>query len=361
MAAPIKRGSSSTPSPGSWLPKLRGLAGESDARAAADAAQRKAEGQSERSIILRPNDVNGKYDFNRILQTTLGGGGQYYTITSDHLAAFRRNIATVQSRYTGGIRARQVIEYSRPIDRERANKQIRTAIPISSMGGRVRFLTNAGPDSDLTHHHVTVDFLSYVSAVTGGNRTPKQAAAWLRLEPLKIECDCGRWRYWYRFIASIGKYGAGREESGYPKIRNPSLHGVACKHILRVMAEIDSSMTVRSYLERIITKARDKDKAAVQVQMTQKEAQKLADKPASRVRDVQAALRRRLKDRERAAAKRAAMKQAKPAGKPATATRTLPNGKTWEGMSPAERRQVETTAALFGLSVPEMLDKLGAT
>lgn len=291
----------------SWLPKLRGSASDAKARAAEDAAQRKAAGEAKHSIILNAKDVQGEYDANRVLMTTLGG--QVRPITAEDLATFRFNVRAVQSRYTSGIRARQVLDLSLPIDRTRANEQIRSAVPVSARGGVVRFMTNAGPDSDVTYHHVTVEFLSYASAASGARGDAKKSAAWLRREPLKIECDCGRWRYWYRFIATIGGFNAGRDETGFPKVRNPKLHGVACKHILRVMADVESSGTVLSFLARLIDKARARDDNRVSVQMGQKEAEALANKPAGRIRDVEASMRRRLRAREKAAMTRAQKSQ----------------------------------------------------
>lgn len=291
----------------SWLPKLRGSASDAKARAAEDAAQRKAAGEAKHSIILNAKDVQGEYDANRVLMTTLGG--QVRPITAEDLATFRFNVRAVQSRYTSGIRARQVLDLSLPIDRTRANEQIRSAVPVSARGGVVRFMTNAGPDSDVTYHHVTVEFLSYASAASGARGDAKKSAAWLRREPLKIECDCGRWRYWYRFIATIGGFNAGRDETGFPKVRNPKLHGVACKHILRVMADVESSGTVLSFLTRLIDKARARDDNRVSVQMGQKEAEALANKPAGRIRDVEASMRRRQRAREKAAMTRAQKSQ----------------------------------------------------
>jgi len=304
----------------SWLPKLRGTAADAKARAAQDAAERRAAGQHPKSVILNAKDVQGDYDAHRMLFTTMGG--QVRPLTHDDLAQFRQNVRTAQSRFKGGIRARQVLDLSLADDRARANQQIRTAVPVAAYGGRVRFMTNAGPDSDVTHHNVTVEFLSYASAASGARGDAKKSAAWLRKEPLKIECDCGRWRYWFRYIATVGKFNAGRDETGYPKVRNPNLHGVACKHILRVMAEVESSSAIQTFLARLIDKARAQDNNRVNVQMSQKDAEQMAGKPANRIRDVEATMRQRQRARERAALQRAAKKmEANPPAKAAPATR----------------------------------------
>lgn len=331
-------------SPSGWLPKLRGSASDQKARAAEDAATRRAAAESPKSVILNARDVQGEYDAHRMLMTTMGG--QVRALTHDDLAQFRHNVRIAQNRYKGGIRARQVLDLSLPDDRARANEQIRIAVPVAAHGSRVRFMTNAGPDSDVSHHHVIVDFLSYASAASGARGDGKKSAAWMRKEPLRIECDCGRWRYWFRYIATIGKFNAGRDETGYPKVRNPNLHGVACKHILRVMAEVESSPSIQNFLARLIDKARAQDNNRVSVQMSQEEAEKLAGKPASRIRDVEATMRQRQRARERAALVRAAKKATPPPPKrKATATRR------------AVQASAKTLAAQFGMT-PDQVMKL---
>ena len=323
-AKPAKGGSPA----GAWLPKLRGSAADIKSRAAEDAAQRKAAGNHPKSVILTARDVQeGKYDAKRALETTLGG--ILRPLTNADLRAFRQNVKTVQDRYTAGIRAKQVIELSLPIDRKRANEEIHYATPVSAYGGKVRFLTNAGPESDLTHHHVQVEFLSYAASAAGAKGDAKAAAMRLRKEPIKIECDCGRWRFWYRYIATIGRFNAGRDETGFPKIRNPSLHGVACKHILRVMTEVESGSTVLGFLARLIDKARAKDDNKVSVQMSQSEAEALINKPVGKIRDVETAMRRRAAARAKAALTRAARDAKKP-GKTAPGSRRAggPSGAT---------------------------------
>ncbi|AJK46229.1 hypothetical protein [Burkholderia plantarii] len=305
-----------------WLPKLRGSAADSKARAARDAAERRAAGRHPKSVILNAKDVQGDYDAHRLLFTTMGG--EVRPLTHDDLATFRHNVRTAQAKYKGGIRARQVLDLSLPDDRSRANQQIRFAVPVAAYGGRVRFMTNAGPESDVQHHNVTVEFLSYASAASGARGDAKKSAAWLRREPLKIECDCGRWRFWFRYIATIGKFNAGRDETGYPKIRNPNLHGVACKHILRVMAEVESANSVQTFLARLIDKARAQDENRVRVQTSQREAEQLTSKPASRIRDVETTMRQRQRAREKAALTRAAKASgASPPKRASPATRKI--------------------------------------
>ena len=117
--------------------------------------------------------------------------------------------------------------------------------------------------------------------------SPKQAAAWLRKQQVRFDCDCLHHRFGgFRYIATISDYALqqpfARLEPSYPKIKDPTLRGVACKHTLRVMAEIESSNGILNYLVRMIEKARAADSAAIKLQ----EAEELARKQAKRSRDI---------------------------------------------------------------------------
>lgn len=350
MAATVKGRGTGRASAASWLGKLRGSAKDASGRAASDAAQRKDAGSADNSIILNAKDVHGEYDAGRVLYTTLGGENR--AITHDDLKTFQHNIRTVQSRFKGGIRARQVLDLSLPDDRSRANKEIRMAVPVSASAGKVRFMTNSGPDSKVSHHHVIVNFLSYSAAASAGRDTPKKMAAWLRKEPLRIECTCGRWRYWYRYIATIGNFNAGRDETGFPKIRNPNLHGVACKHILRVMAEVESSTGILGFLEKLISKARNIDDNAAKIRMSQKEADQLAAKQSTNGRDVDTSMKRRAAAREKAAITRAAQVAPRLSKKPAATRRieaALASGKMTQADLASFRKFGQTDAQIANM------------
>ena len=274
----------------SILGKLAGATGEARARAKADADQRAAAGSAEKSVILNPQDVRGDYDVARLLTTTLGG--KMRAMTSDDLAAFRHNAKLLGNRFKGGITPRNVIDMSEAEDRKRARLQITMAVPAAARGVRdsskkvdrleVRFITNASKDSEDTRHYVMVEFMGYPAAVASGAMSAGKAAALMRKQNVRFDCDCGRHRYWFRYLATIGNYNAGRAETGYPKIRNPNLAGMACKHVLRVMTEIEASGLVLSFLTRAIEKGRQSEDGAGAIRTSQKEADKQAAKQAAR-------------------------------------------------------------------------------
>lgn len=250
----------------------RGFASE-----AAKLKQQEAETRANATTILDPLDVAGEYDAARLLMTTLGGKPR--AITLDDLRQFAHNARKLGKRFKGGITAKGVIEASLQVDRDRANREIRTAVVTRAQAGLLHFITNAGPDSDVVRHHVHVEFPAF-KAFAASPQDPKKLAKPMLDGPLRFECDCGRHRYWYRYIATKGGFNAGRPEVGYPKIRNPKLVGVACKHALRVMLAVLNDANVRAQVAKMIGAAQKNDTRAQTV--TAAEAKRVAEQQLQR-------------------------------------------------------------------------------
>ncbi|MCK9511207.1 MAG: hypothetical protein M0R28_08285 [Pigmentiphaga sp.] len=261
-----------------WLGKVRGHVGEAGARFTADARQRVAAEKKSGSTVLTDQMLrSGQWDAGKVLFTTLNGG--LTEITASELGAFRRNmqLAKRQAGFDGkGITARQVIDLasSRPLvyagkqpkdaqsDIDKARREITMAAPVSALNSTIRFMTNAGgSEPGVSRHHVVIELLGFREAVdsitAAGNdqAAPRKAANKLRKSGLKFDCSCKRHRFFLRYVATIGGFNAGRDETGFPKIRNPGLQGVACKHVLRVMTELESSNTALRFLERHLQSA----------------------------------------------------------------------------------------------------------
>ncbi|MFJ3487107.1 hypothetical protein ACIPL1_27365 [Pseudomonas sp. NPDC090202] len=215
--------------------------------------------------ILSADDMAGLYDPKRGLFTTLGG--DFRPVTMDDLLAFRAAVHDTQRLHgqrkgnvpvpgaAGGILAKQVINLSAPVDRQLASKQIHTVIPVSNRGGVVQLVTNASAKSNVSRHTVMVQFLDYDKVLADGN-TALEAARRMVAGKLRFDCDCGRHTFWYRYIASIGNFNYGRPEDGFPRIRNPKLMGIACKHVIRVMATINAGATFNLFAKRMIETGR---------------------------------------------------------------------------------------------------------
>lgn len=228
------------------------------------------------SGILQPGEVSGDYNSARLLQTTLGG--QLRALTHDDLRTFRDNVKKLGKKFKGGITAKAVIDLSTQGDRDRANKEIHQAVPMQSVGGRVHFVTNAGPNSDVTRHHVHIEMLNYSAAISSPGKMSEVVKA-LTMGPLKFDCDCGRHTYFFRYIATTGHFNAGRDEPGFPKITNPKLIGVACKHVLRVMQQLNMPL-IRSQVEKMVERGRTSLDRKPQA-LTKKEAEDLVKQQAA--------------------------------------------------------------------------------
>lgn len=240
--------------------RIAGAKKEYEGRNAREKAEREAA-----TTILSPDEVSGLYDAKRLLTTTLGGVQR--AITLKDVRAFQQNVSVFKrqfqtkkrgkpAQYVGGITAQHVIDLALWIDKKRANEQIRTSVPVGVKADVLHFITNAGPDSDVTRHHVHVEFMDFDAAVGASPNDQKKIGKTVANGRLKFDCDCGRHRYWFRYIATIGKYNYGRAETGYPKIRNPKLHGVACKHVLRTMHVILKDANTQLKIAQQVIKAR---------------------------------------------------------------------------------------------------------
>jgi hypothetical protein len=242
---------------------------QSRERFAAEVAKRRSDQENPANTLLSPDEVAGEYYLDRGLMTTLGGAIR--PITYDDLKQFQYNVAQVRRdaakrKMLGGIRAKQVIDKSWSDDRKRAQAQIHLANPthykaMTEGGGQstslvVHFITNSGPESEYTHHNVNVQFLDF-GAIVASPAPAKKMAKQMTEGRLKFECSCNRFKFWLRYLNTQLETVYGRTEAHFPKIRNPTLGGIACKHALRVMQTIQSSPTFNTYAANVIQKFRD--------------------------------------------------------------------------------------------------------
>lgn len=257
-------------------------------------------------MFLRPADIaqGENYDVERVLYTTLGQGkGEApRRITRDDILAFQENILLLKDQYSKGITPQSVINLSRQEDIDRANDEIHTVVPVSRESGLIHFVTNAGPQSKVVNHHVEVEFSNFKSVVFNIHKeavsTVKNRLAYGNL---KFECDCGRHTFWYRYMATIGGYGLGRQEGGFPKQTNPHLSGVACKHVLRVMQWIISPFGIQ-YLKKQVEADRTKQLGA-RTKPTVKQTKDILEQQVSGAKPIKANLQQAEREMMRRAEK----------------------------------------------------------
>ena len=214
-------------------------------------------------------------DANDILSITLGDdeAGRSKAYTPEQIRAFAHNIQQASDSLREGIRPQDVINRSLPEpDRHNANQQIFLAVPFARKGDTVRYVTNAGPKSKHHRHYVSVQFLGWRAMLTGSR---EKGTASVRNHiaggKIKFSCDCERHRYFYNYMATLGKYGIGTPETRFPHIRNPELTGIACKHVLRVMHTILAGAGVQ-YLLNELRKDRAKEDQKERSEMAKRKA-----------------------------------------------------------------------------------------
>jgi len=269
--------------------------------------------------ILSPDQIQGKnWRATKVLMTTLGlkPGDEPRPITKQDLLAFNRNIMTLQAKVEKGVTANEVISMSTIADKKRSRQQIHTAIPVKMKSGYIHFMTDAGPGSKVSRkvsrHHVHIILSGYETGLAKG--TPLQAAREIARGNLKFDCDCEHHTFVFRFITTLMGANAGRAETGFPKLRNPMLEGIACKHVLRVMVELNTSIFIWKKIAAMVEADRkqnaDKTRRQIQkvVNLKQSEANDLSAKQHKNQRSIK--VTEAARDREKLA--QALMEDIKP-------------------------------------------------
>lgn len=175
--------------------------------------------------------------------------------TKDDLKGFEKTRAGVRKQFghnQGGITYAQLVASSRSIDIKRANNNVDDGSGIKNasfigMRHNVAIIrVTASARSEDSHHQVEIRFEEWDEAID--NAAGNDVAAQQRLVRnmakgrVSVNCNCGRYQYWYRYIATAGNYTiAPPKEYVYPKLKNPLLEGVACKHIIHSLTRMQSA------------------------------------------------------------------------------------------------------------------------
>ncbi|WP_217521966.1 phage tail protein [Vibrio metschnikovii] len=171
--------------------------------------------------------------------------------TKDDLVKFDKARQKHKEKYnskTDGITYAFLVRNSRDIDIKRANNQVDdgTGITSASFYGLkaniVLVNVKASIGSKHQNHRVKIRLEQWDELI---DETPDNdylmATKLACAGRISIDCDCGRHQYWYRYLATMGKYAvAPPSEFSFPKIKNPELSGVACKHVLKATTMLQS-------------------------------------------------------------------------------------------------------------------------
>ena len=177
-----------------------------------------------------------------------------------------------------GIPINQAVQGSAMQDKQAA-KAIKAATLYKFTGNILDFrVTSSGQTQNAPSYYKTrvrlEDWKSAVSRVKAKNYL--SAAQQATNGYVSFDCDCGRYIYWYQYLATIGNFDIAPGETVFPKIRNKKLKGIACKHILKVLMTLQSpSLQGRIAQEMQVTaKNKDFDKAD-EVLLTAKELKEM--------------------------------------------------------------------------------------
>jgi hypothetical protein len=154
-----------------------------------------------------------------------------------------------------GITYLEVVAKGRSIDVKRANNNVSDGSGISRAslialrGGNIAHVrVKASSKSKHQEHMVRVRFEEWDGAMrnAGGHGDENDSGFMAAVKHacrgrMSFDCDCGRYQYWYRYLATLGNYQLSPpKEFAYTKIRNPNLVGVACKHITKALTMLQS-------------------------------------------------------------------------------------------------------------------------
>lgn len=285
-----------------------------------ESAQRKNRRDAKRT--LTPDQLRRK---SKAAIAKLGEKSKGVPFTVEDLKAFATNRDNFKKKYdstTDGITYAQIVAGSRDIDIKRANNKVDDGSGITTAR------LNA-----IKHNEVIVRVKASMKSVHDEHLVRLRFEEWddLLQEPpadsyekavkaackgrMSIACDCGRHQYWYRYLATMGRYAiAPPKEFSFPKIKNPELKGVACKHVLKAAVMIQSAAWQRLLVKQMTMQAKrigfgddrrlnhtltqDEQKAAARNRSTlidKGKADKAAEKDFKNYKRSQTALAKKLK------------------------------------------------------------------
>lgn len=221
--------------------------------------QRKARRSARRT--LTPAMMRNK-DAEAFMKLGKKKDGRFFT--ADDMKQFMASRTAHREQFKGsvpGITYNQLVAQSASIDVKRASNKVTdgTGITSAAFVGLQHNLAiisvKASAESPHAHHRVKIRFEAWDQAVEDigdEKKRPPAIARGLCADRVSFDCDCGRHQYWYRYMATAGNYAvAPPKEYAFPKIRNPDLAGVACKHVLHAITRFQSSVWQRKIADEL--------------------------------------------------------------------------------------------------------------
>ncbi|WFQ78147.1 hypothetical protein PXH59_00430 (plasmid) [Xenorhabdus sp. SF857] len=176
-------------------------------------------------------------------------GGDPFTIGDIRAFDKARKATTKKWSRTRGAPLDQLIVASRKIDVQRANTEIQTARFYKIRGDLLHFNVTASRKHGEDNYQVRIRLENWMEELTQTQRSWAAAIKRILLGYVSIDCQCGRYQYWYRYVATAGNFAIAPYEKDFPKIRNPQLTGCCCKHQLKALGALKSP-TVQAQLAK---------------------------------------------------------------------------------------------------------------
>lgn len=164
----------------------------------------------------------------------------------------------------------------------RSAKAIKAATLYKMTGNILDFrVTSSGETPNAPAYYKTrVRLEGWLAAVSDVKKKNYLGAAQQAVKGhVSFDCNCGRYIYFYQYLATIGNFDIAPGETVFPKIRNKKLEGICCKHILKVLTTLQSPLLHGRIATQMQITAKDKDfqkeDKKTAVHLTQKEMQEL--------------------------------------------------------------------------------------
>lgn len=175
------------------------------------------------------------------------GGDVFYS--PEKLKIYRQMMTKIQKEFGGskssGAPVKKLIGMSTAADIKRSNAQIKNGNLYQVRGNLLKYSVRASGESGFDgSYQVRIRLDNWDEALVSGKTWPNAAKA-AATGNVSFDCQCGRHQYWYRYLAGVGGFAVEPpQEKDFPKIRNPSLEGACCKHVLRVLNQLGTPTTV---------------------------------------------------------------------------------------------------------------------
>ncbi len=183
---------------------------------------------------------------------TWGTNEKGHQFTLEDIQMFGHARQRVQKSWspTQGAPIVQLLASSLADDIERSNAQIRSSTMIAINGATLHFnVPSSGTSPGAPASYGVRVRLEEWNDNLISHADYKDAVRRSLRGRVSIDCTCGRYQYWFRYVATAAKVALKPFEKDFPKIRNPKLVGMCCKHQLKTL-KVLLTPTLAKFLEK---------------------------------------------------------------------------------------------------------------